>query len=207
MKKLNILLWVSLLTLFIACNHSYKEDETTAFKLTLSFSKTSCYTGDTLQIRVFVDDKPYSGKVSWNRPDIFHSEYEHLFIVPQIPSDSMIMEISAKLETQTVSQNIKILQRGFMKPLVSYQNTIQPLFTGNCNFSGCHGNGSRAGKVELSCYDSTMKSVAPYNANSSLVYIALIKTDPLRVMPPAGRLHDYKIEEVKSWIEQGAKNN
>jgi hypothetical protein len=205
MKKLNILLWVNILFVVISCEH--KPDETSLVKLELSVSQTNCYEGDTLHLLVSVNDKPYSGNIRWNRSEIVRSGDSYNFIVPSIQSDSLFTKITATIESQTSSQTIQVSKRAFKYPLVSYQNTIQPLLTGNCNFSGCHANGSRAGKVELSCYDSTLKSVAPYNSNASLLYIALVKTDPLRVMPPAGRLHDYKIEDVRVWIEQGAKNN
>lgn len=204
MKKLNILLWVNMLLVFVACKH---EPEDQSLKLALSFSQTNCYEEDTLLIQVLVNDKPYSGTIKWNRTDIVSSGEKHRFIVPHIFSESISMELTAQVEKQTSSQNIVITKRAFKNPLISYQNTIQPLLENNCNFSGCHGNGSRAGKTELSCYDSTMKIVAPFNATASLLYIALTKTDPIRVMPPAGKLHDYKIEEVRTWIEQGAKNN
>jgi hypothetical protein len=205
MKKLNILLWVNILVVLVSCEH--KPEEPSALTLTFSVSQTNCYEGDTLNLSVTVNDKPYSGSVRWNRSEIVRSADAYTFIVPPIQSDSISTQITATVESQTSSQTIQISKRAFKFPLVSYQNTIQPLLTGNCNFSGCHANGSRAGKVELSCYDSTLKSVAPYNSSASLLYIALVKTDPLRVMPPAGRLHDYKIEDVRVWIEQGAKDN
>lgn len=191
--------------MLVACEH--KPDESSVVKLNLSVSQTNCYEGDTLHLFVSANDKSYSGNVSWNRSEIVRSGDAYTFIMPPIQSDSISLQLTATVESQTSSQTIQVSKRAFKYPLVSYQNTIQPLLTGNCNFSGCHANGSRAGKVELSCYDSTIKSVVPYNSNGSLLYIALVKTDPLRVMPPAGRLHDYKIEDVRVWIEQGAKNN
>jgi hypothetical protein len=205
MQKLNILLWVSCLFWAVSCKH--EQEQTPETNLQLSFSTTSCYDGDTIMISAYVNGTPYTGELNWNGAVIEHSGYSYSAITPLIYTDSTSLLITAQLGTQKISQVIRIKKRALSKPIVSYLNTIQPLLNSNCNFSGCHGNGSRAGKVELSCYDSTLKSVAPYNANASLLYIAMVKTDPLRVMPPAGKLHDDKIEHVKTWIEQGAGKN
>lgn len=92
-------------------------------------------------------------------------------------------------------------------PTVNFSTQVLPLFVKNCNFRACHGNGSKAGNVELSNYANTMEAVVAYKPEQSLVYISLIKTDPLRRMPPAGPLHQPQVDLVRKWIAQGAKNN
>jgi Planctomycete cytochrome C len=119
----------------------------------------------------------------------------------------MLATIKATYQKQQSTVQLKITKKAFQQPVVSYAQTIKPLLANNCNFSGCHANGSRGGKVELSVYDSVKTSVFPFNADASKLYFSLIKTDPLRVMPPAGKLHADKIQSVWLWIEQGALNN
>jgi hypothetical protein len=201
MTKLNILLWASLF-LLVSCAHT-KEDTLLELKL----SKGSCYESDTVSMQVLINNIPYEGTVRWNQNDIIPLKNSYLFIPSPIHQDSLTINITATVNGQNSTRELIIYNAEGKFPSVSYASIIQPLLTGNCNFSGCHGNGSRGGKVELSIYDSVMQSVTPFNASSSLLYVALVKTDPLRVMPPAGMLHDYKIEDVRVWIEQGARNN
>jgi hypothetical protein len=205
MQKLNTLLWVSIVILFISCKHDMDEQSEKIF--TAKFSKINCYESDTISIQVLSGDEIYTGKITWNDINISQSGNGYIFIAPTIYTDVTELNLIAKVNEQTLSRKISITKRAFKEPLVSYQTTIQPLLTNTCNYSGCHANGSRAGKIELSIYDSIMRSVVPYNASASLLYTALVKTDPLRIMPPAGKLHDYKIEEVRLWIEQGGKLN
>ncbi len=205
MQQLNILIWISLVAFAVSCKHSV--DEEAEKDLSTTFSATTCYEQDTIHIQVFLGNEIYKGNVVWNNINVSKVNNEYIFIAPAIYTDSSALLLTAQVTEQTYSQTILVTKRAFQHTPVSYQATVQPLLTSNCNFSGCHANGSRAGKVELSVYDSVMKSVVPYNAAASLLYASLIKTDPLRIMPPAGKLHDYKIEEVRLWIEQGAKSN
>jgi hypothetical protein len=124
-----------------------------------------------------------------------------------ISADTILAMIVATYQNKQTSIQIQITKKAFQENTVSYALTIQPLLANNCNFSGCHANGSRAGKVELSVYDNVKNNVIPFNADGSKLYFSLIKTNPLRVMPPAGKLHANKIQSVWLWIEQGARNN
>jgi hypothetical protein len=203
MHQLYRILWFSLL--LVSCKHGI--DKPIPQHIQINLTHSICYEGDTVAIQVWVNEVLYTGTIHWNTIHINHSHDHYQFIAPTITTDSVLVSLTAQLENQTVTQSISIRKEALRHPLISYAQTIQPLLTNNCNFSGCHGNGSRAGKIELSVYDSAKHYVAPFNASSSLLYIALVKTDPLRVMPPAGQLHDYKIEEVRLWIEQGAQKN
>lgn len=87
---------------------------------------------------------------------------------------------------------------------ISFNQTIMPLLVANCNFNGCHGSGSSAGKTNLSNYAEVLKHVTIFQPQKSILYTSLLKPDALRRMPPAGPLHLYKINWVLKWIEQGA---
>ncbi len=122
-------------------------------------------------------------------------------------SDSTWITLKAQSGVQADYVNVLLVKSTAADTLISFNQTILPLLVANCNFSGCHGNGSRAGKVDLTGYDSVMKNVVVFQPNSSLLYTSLIKTDELRRMPPAGPLQSYKLVWVRNWIEQGAHQN
>ena len=107
---------------------------------------------------------------------------------------------------------------------VSYQNDVFPILQGNC-FT-CHdgkGEGSQASGFVLLTYDDLMKGtkygqvVVPGDSLSSTLYLMIDhQVDPQIQMPPhhdaaadgkMGPLSRDAIETIKTWIDQGAKNN
>lgn len=122
-------------------------------------------------------------------------------------NDQVDVTITAITTVRSWSKAIRIMKREASDTVISFSNTIVPLMIANCNFRGCHGNGSKAGKVDLSTYEAAMNSTVKYQPSQSLLYLSLVKPDPVRRMPPAGALHEYRINFFKKWIEQGALNN
>ena len=107
---------------------------------------------------------------------------------------------------------------------VSYQNDVFPILQGNC-FT-CHdgkGEGSQASGFVLLTYDDLMKGtkygqvVVPGDSLSSTLYLMIDhQVDPQIQMPPhhdaaadgkLGPLSRDAINTIKTWIDQGAKNN
>jgi hypothetical protein len=107
---------------------------------------------------------------------------------------------------------------------VSYQNDVFPILQGNC-FT-CHdgkGEGSQASGFMLLTYDDLMKGtkygqvVVPGDSLSSTLYLMIDhQVDPKIQMPPhhdsaadghMGPLSRDAIATIKTWIDQGAKNN
>lgn len=81
---------------------------------------------------------------------------------------------------------------------------VQAIFNQSC--VGCHGaSGAKAG-VKLDSYDSVMGSrvVTPGDGENSRIIRNMSGRG--RVMPPAGKLPQDKIDTVKNWIAAGAKN-
>ena len=118
--------------------------------------------------------------------------------------------ITINLKTQSGKETflqLNIVRGNVQDSVISFATTIQPIFTQNCNFSACHGNGSRAGNVELSNHTNTINHVLVYQPLQSILYVSLLKSDPLLIMPPAGPLQQSKINLIQKWIEQGALNN
>ena len=198
-----VLLFVSVLLCSIACQNKPQTDE--PLPLQLNALTTRVYTGDT--VILFLKGNTSNADVTWNIPVTKRND-SFIWVVQRIAADSVVQLVSATVKSQTTSISFSVMNSAYRDSIVSFSRTILPLMQANCNFSGCHGSGSRAGRVSLHDYDSIrLYSVIPYEAASSKLYYSLIKTDPLRVMPPAGKLHGYKIESVRLWIEQGAKRN
>lgn len=94
----------------------------------------------------------------------------------------------------------------------SYAMHIQPIFTANCTFSGCHGSNPPSG-LFLTSWQQVMAggnsgpAVIPGNAQDSL----LVKRIEGRITPrmPLNRdpLCQFQIETIRRWIDQGALNN
>ena len=142
------------------------------------------------------------------QPNIGDLEAGNWYVAPSsILTDSIQISLDITDGARQTSAIITLVQSDVNDTVISFNNTILPLMIANCNFKFCHGNGSNAGKVELSAYDSVVKVVNMYQPKTSLLFTSLFKQDPLRRMPPAGPLHAYKIDYIKKWIEQGALNN
>lgn len=162
--------------------------------------------GDTLLLTVTQANQAISG-VSWNVTNMKPTATGYQWIAPIIETDTAHINLIATFDGKTDVVEAHIYKRAFRAPAVSYAQFVVPLFEQNCNFSGCHGNGSRAGKVSLITYDSTAQFVKPYSASKGILFAAILRDDPLRWMPPAGKLQPAKIEQLRLWIEQGARNN
>jgi len=96
---------------------------------------------------------------------------------------------------------------------ISYKNDIQPILNASC--VNCHGNN---GGLSVGTYNNLMKGtsnngpvVIANNGTGSLIVKKLQGVGPpggSRMPPePADKWSDSKIETIKIWINQGAKNN
>ncbi len=107
---------------------------------------------------------------------------------------------------------------------VSFSERVQPIFNGSCAFPGCHGGDSPRAKLNL----STEKSYADLVNTDSIQCTALKRVEPgapeksylmhklegagacftkSRMPPGENPLPQSEIEEIHTWIKQGAKNN
>lgn len=89
---------------------------------------------------------------------------------------------------------------------VSYSEDIMPLWNSDC--VSCH-KGTIAPDLrnEVS-YDELLNGyVIPNNSDDSVLYKSLLGIDGISLMPPDGIWSQNKINLVKAWIDQGAKNN
>jgi hypothetical protein len=93
---------------------------------------------------------------------------------------------------------------------VSYIKYIQPLFNIDCNYSGCHDSGTKAGGLDLTDYNSAMSVpgvIVPGNSKSSILVQRITGQLPIMPPPPLPTLTPNQIQGIKTWIDEGAKDN
>ncbi len=88
---------------------------------------------------------------------------------------------------------------------VSYKTDIMPLWA-QC--VGCHNGNEPPDLRDEFSYDELLNGfVVPNNPESSILYQSLLGTNGIPLMPPGSKWPESKISLVKSWIDQGAKDN
>ncbi len=94
-------------------------------------------------------------------------------------------------------------------PEVSFKNDIQPIISGNCSQSHCHGQTDFRGFL-LATYEDVMHEgeITPGDAKNSRLYQAVTGRGE-RQMPPSSQppLTDNQVVLIYLWIEEGAHNN
>ena len=90
---------------------------------------------------------------------------------------------------------------------VSYQSDVQSIFDASCTL--CHGS---SGQLSLASYNSLMQggvtgaAVEPGNADDSLL-VQRIEGTVGDQMPLGGSLETGEITTIRTWIDEGAKDN
>jgi len=94
---------------------------------------------------------------------------------------------------------------------VYFQNDILPLLQSSCGIAGCHDPGTAEDDVILTDYQNIIQTgeIVPGNPEESEVYENITEDDPDKIMPPPPNepLSSEQISMIRTWIEQGAKNN
>jgi hypothetical protein len=103
----------------------------------------------------------------------------------------------------------------------SFTSDIQTIFINNCISSGCHNAGAAGGMVLLqgqayanlvnvaSSQEPDKTRVIPNDATNSYIVIKLEgrQTNGSRMPLGGAALHANTIQNIKNWINKGAKNN
>ena len=103
----------------------------------------------------------------------------------------------------------------------SFSQHIQPIFTNNCALALCHvaGNITELDLSQGMAYNSIVnvdsgqdrsyKIVLPGNSTDSWLVIKIEgrQTLGLRMPPSADPLSDVRIQNIKNWVDRGAKDN
>lgn len=200
MKHCNI--FYLLLGVMIACKHDAVTDDLLP---TINVSKTAVKAGDS--VFVTVSNSGQYGQIQIS-PNMGELQSNGWYKAPStVLVNGTIVALSLVANNSKATVQIELQKVDVNDTTVSFNQTIMPLLVANCNFSGCHGNGSSAGKTNLSNYTEVFKHVTIFQPQKSILYTSLLKPDVLRRMPPAGPLHSFKTNWVLKWIEQGALNN
>ena len=102
----------------------------------------------------------------------------------------------------------------------SFADDIQPIFDISCALSGCHVSSAsrppdlREGQSYSEIVDiesqsfAPLKLVKPTKPDESVIYLKIVGDQSTGSrMPPGGTLSDASILAIRTWIEEGAKNN
>jgi len=84
---------------------------------------------------------------------------------------------------------------------VSFSADVQPILRASC-FS-CHGNGSSFGNVSCQTYDDVKGLANNGSLIGSISHAAGFTAMPIN----APKLNDCNIDVVRTWVQEGAKNN
>ena len=114
-------------------------------------------------------------------------------------------EVPAISEIDTVPPAISI---ACSTDSVYFVNTIKPLLISNCAMAGCHDAITREEGIDLTTYNGVMREVVAGNAAKSSLYKSMVRTDKDRMPPPPMPAFTAdQLTKVRTWINQGAKNN
>lgn len=92
---------------------------------------------------------------------------------------------------------------------VYFERDVLPLLISSCAYSGCHDVATALDGVILNNYENVMQTadVRPGNPTGSDLYEVLVENNPNKRMPLGqDPWSSDKIELVRKWILQGAKN-
>jgi len=103
----------------------------------------------------------------------------------------------------------------------SFSQDIKPIFTNSCAVLNCHDATAQAGLILLqnqaytnivnanSTQDPSKKRVEPGNADNSYLVIKIEGKQAVGGRMPlgGGPLNSTQIQNIKNWINRGAKNN
>ncbi|NIM59636.1 MAG: hypothetical protein GTO16_11950 [Candidatus Aminicenantes bacterium] len=106
----------------------------------------------------------------------------------------------------------------------SFSSNIQPIFTSNCALSGCHNSTAQEGLnlspglayANIVNVDSTQdtqqpvrKRVEPGDSANSYLVIKIEGNQTVGTRMPQGRspLSSVQIQNIKNWVDRGAKDN
>lgn len=91
---------------------------------------------------------------------------------------------------------------------VYFANDIYPLISSTCAMAGCHDAVTHKEEIDLSTYNNIKNYIVAGNASESKIYKTIIKTDNERMPPPPmAAWTTEQVTKLRTWINQGAKNN
>jgi len=94
---------------------------------------------------------------------------------------------------------------------VSFGANLAPVFLSKCANSGCHDDATKADGISLTSWVGVTAPtiVVPKDAENSRLVWSIERISGVAPMPPVGysALTTNQIDGIKTWINEGAKNN
>ena len=92
---------------------------------------------------------------------------------------------------------------------VYFSNTILPLVVSSCATTGCHDESTHADGIILTDFESILRTgkIKPGNPGDSEFFEVLTDDEDLMPPPPLPVLSQEQIDQVRTWISQGAEDN
>ncbi len=94
---------------------------------------------------------------------------------------------------------------------VSFSANLQTVFEVKCASSGCHDDGTRSGGIALTTWSGVTNPeiLVPYKPENSKLVWSIERLAGIQPMPPLGypALTNAQLTGIKTWIQEGAKNN
>lgn len=119
--------------------------------------------------------------------------------------------LAESIDTTSTSDTTGIIIESNCDPdTVYFVNTVLPLVVSSCGLTNCHDEASHRDGIVLTDYQSiiTKGKIKPGDPGDSEFFETLTDGGEDRMPPqPYARLDAEQIELLKTWIEQGAKNN
>src|SRR5881628_987671 len=82
-----------------------------------------------------------------------------------------------------------------------FEKKVRPTLAAKCY--SCHGPKTQMSGLNLASAEGLARVVAPGDVERSRLYHAVSYSEKIK-MPPAGKLPDQEIADLKAWIEMGA---
>lgn len=94
---------------------------------------------------------------------------------------------------------------------VSYKTSVQPLFNQACALASCHDDGTHTSDLDLTSYSKLMFKISGIvvagDPDASTLVLRIQGSVGTRMPPNANMLNDNQINGIRTWINEGAKNN
>jgi len=86
----------------------------------------------------------------------------------------------------------------------SFKTDVMPILKDAC--ANCHAGRKKKGRVDLSTYDTVMKSVKANDPDKSRL-VRSVTGNGAKLMPPKTGLSNAQVKIIREWISAGAKND
>lgn len=136
---------------------------------------------------------------------LFNSPLHLFFLVQIILVSSILLSCDDTVSIEDIDKKPIPAQN------VSFSQHVYPVLNVKCNYSGCHNDESRAGGVSLTSWSNVTNPqiVVKGDTTTSILVWSITRLPGAKWMPPTNypQLTGEQIRGIKTWIQEGAKDN